>query len=409
MPLFQVNLPTNAMSRVVPMTFKEVDVRERDHLQELLCENPSALEQAIEEKLFIISKEYSNWENCNRRVDLLAIDKGLRSEDSPIVTVNLVVMELKVEEGGGHIELQSIRYAAMLSNMNFDAVVQAYEKFSNKTFDVAKSELLKFLQEPELEQDSELEQDTEPRKNLAFEHVLVSKKPRIILIAPSFNPEITTAVLWLNECGLDIQCVEATPYEIQSELYVGLEALIPLPEAKEYIVQRREKSQKEESAISRREGRDTGYFFMNTGDGSNEGRSWKDCYKYGFMIAGGGEKWQSNIKRLKVGNKVCAYLSGHGYVGIGDVIAEAVPQRDFIPAGQSKLLTDLPLQAKPQPDRLNDELKCDWCVGVRWIHKLKEENAVPKIKAPPSAFQAIKQQTFVDKLLEAFKRAADTK
>ena len=47
-------------------------------------------------------------------------------------------------------ELQSIRYAGMLSNMNFNAVVETYEKFSKKTTAEAQSELLKFLEDPKI-------------------------------------------------------------------------------------------------------------------------------------------------------------------------------------------------------------------------------------------------------------------
>src|SRR5208282_5313931 len=114
MPLFQMNLKDGKMILVPPRRFDEVDVKERGGLQKLLRDNPAALEQAVEEKLLIICEEYSNWKESERRVDLLALDKGKYNEDSSTVTVNLVVIELKVAEGGVRMELQSIRYAAML-------------------------------------------------------------------------------------------------------------------------------------------------------------------------------------------------------------------------------------------------------------------------------------------------------
>ena len=88
---------------------------------------------------------------------------------------------------------------------------------------------------------------------------------------------------------------------------------------------------------------------MNTGDdGSNDGRSWEDCRKYGFMVAGGGKQWINDVKKLKVGDKLFAYLSGHGYVGLGDVTAEAVPFNDFVPSGSNQPLPNLPLTAECQ-------------------------------------------------------------
>ncbi|VEB50939.1 membrane protein [Salmonella enterica subsp. enterica] len=57
----------------------------------------------------VISEEFSDWEDSRRRIDLLAIDKQ----------ANLVVIELKRDEIGAHMELQALRYAAMISTMSF--------------------------------------------------------------------------------------------------------------------------------------------------------------------------------------------------------------------------------------------------------------------------------------------------
>ena len=62
--------------------------------------------------LLVIAEEYGEWEDARRRIDLLALDKQRR----------LVVIELKRTETGGHMELQAIRYAAMVSAMTFEQV-----------------------------------------------------------------------------------------------------------------------------------------------------------------------------------------------------------------------------------------------------------------------------------------------
>lgn len=70
---------------------------------------------------------------------------------------------------------------------------------------------------------------------------LTNKQPRIILAASSFdNQELTSAVLWLRNFGLDITCVELLPYKMpseQGELVLVPRILIPLPETKNYQVQ----------------------------------------------------------------------------------------------------------------------------------------------------------------------------
>lgn len=167
----------------------------------------------------IIAEEFGNWEDSKRRIDLLALDKN----------ANLVVIELKRVEDAGQSELQAIRYAAMVSTMDFEAVVNAYEEFLTKLTkpeeDVnnARSDIKKFLA---------LEDD---------EEVLISNTPHIILIAPSFSQEITTTVLWLNEQGIDIRCIKLKLYEINNEIFLNIEQIIPLSSAQDYQVKSREK------------------------------------------------------------------------------------------------------------------------------------------------------------------------
>jgi hypothetical protein len=58
----------------------------------------------------VIAEEFSEWEDSRRRIDLLGGDRD----------GNLVVIELKRTEDGGHMELQAIRYAAMVSALTME-------------------------------------------------------------------------------------------------------------------------------------------------------------------------------------------------------------------------------------------------------------------------------------------------
>lgn len=64
-------------------------------------------------------------------------------------------------------------------------------------------------------------------------------------MSPDFSKEITTAVIWLNERGLDIRCVRVRPYKYADRVLVDIQQVLPLPEAQEYQVRIREKAQKE--------------------------------------------------------------------------------------------------------------------------------------------------------------------
>jgi hypothetical protein len=63
--------------------------------------------------LYVQTEEFGEWEDSRRRIDLLAIDQQ----------ANLVVIELKRTTDGGHMELQAIRYASMISAMTFERAV----------------------------------------------------------------------------------------------------------------------------------------------------------------------------------------------------------------------------------------------------------------------------------------------
>ena len=66
------------------------------------------------------------------------------------------------------------------------------------------------------------------------------------MVAKEFHSEVVSAVLWLRESEIDIECIRLTPYfDQKGELFINPEIIIPLPEAKDYI-QKKESKQKEQ-------------------------------------------------------------------------------------------------------------------------------------------------------------------
>ena len=215
MALFEI---TEGGLKLVPEeSFSDAGFKERQDLQQWLRMHPAA----FDEPLLIISEEYCEWEDSKRRIDLLAIDEE----------ANLVVIELKRTEDGGHMDLQAIRYAAMISAMGFEDVVQAYSDYLQKhqpsEKENARQLILSFLG---MENDSD-------------EVVAVSTTPRILLVSANFSPEITTTVLWLIDCGLNIRCLQVVPYKIGDKHLIDLRQVIPLKQASEYQVRLRKKGE----------------------------------------------------------------------------------------------------------------------------------------------------------------------
>src|SRR5208282_23014 len=126
-----------------------------------------------------------------------------------------------------HMELQAIRYAAMVSTMTFDKAVDVYTNFLRKTGSTtdARKSLLGFL-DWQVSGDGQFAQDV-----------------RIVLVSAAFSKELTTAVMWLNERDLDIRCVRINPYTDNGRLLIDVQQVIPLPEAVDYQIRIREKEQ----------------------------------------------------------------------------------------------------------------------------------------------------------------------
>lgn len=225
MPLHKIDKERNKLIPVIPTTYAIERWRERDDLQPLLRDNPEVLDPDI----LIVAEEFNDWQGSSRRIDLLGLDK----EGS------LVVIELKREEDGGHMELQAVRYAAMVSSMDFDAVVRAYAAHLAKhgaDATLAPQAIGAFLGVGDAD---------EP---------VITNIPRIILVAPNFSREITTTVLWLNDQGLGIRCIAANLYKIQEDYYLQIDQVIPLPAAADYQFKMREKTMKAErdATVTRR-------------------------------------------------------------------------------------------------------------------------------------------------------------
>lgn len=112
--------------------------------------------------------------------------------------------------------------------------------------------------------------------------------------------------------------------------------------------------------------------YFNVGDGKH--RCWEDNVKYCYLGAGQRKPFRDAIKRLHPGDIVVARLNAVGYVGIGWVMSEATPARDFrVPKfalnehDRGKLLIDLGLRTAIA-DNLNDDVRCEYMVAVEWIN-----------------------------------------
>ena len=192
-------------------------IRETSFVQERIMEDPDlryilrSQPEVIEEGLFVLSEEFSgHWRGSGRSIDLLGLDSNGR----------LVVIELKRTSTADHAELQAIRYAAMVSVLTSEDIVEAHRAFMNKW---------------------RIEGDAEERiqahlSGTSFDDIY-TESPRVVLVSEGFSKELTTSVLWLNDNGLDITCIQLQPYRNGKELLVESSQIVPVPGTEDLLVQ----------------------------------------------------------------------------------------------------------------------------------------------------------------------------
>jgi len=201
------------MSPLPATSFGKQGIFERQDLQAAL-RNDIAI---LDDNLLVIAEEYGEFEDSKRRIDLLCVD----------TTGALVVIELKRTDDGGHMELQALRYAAMVSTLTFQDVIEIFGRFLRSHGFTAQDAEGTLLQHFGIQ---------------AREDIDLSPDVRIVLVSEGFSKEITTTVLWLNENHqTDIRCFRIKPYNNGADVLIDLSQIIPLPEAKDYWIRRQKR------------------------------------------------------------------------------------------------------------------------------------------------------------------------
>jgi hypothetical protein len=218
--MYKINKTTNNVVRLEQRLFKELKIKERDHLQEWIAKNP----EMLGEELLIIQKEFDGFNDTNERLDLLALDKD----------GGLVIIENKLDDTGRDVVWQALKYTSYCSTLTTSQIIKLYQDYLNKwqNGEDAKQNITDFLER----EDDEL--------------LLNRNDQRIIFVANNYRKEVTSTVLWLLKHDIQIQCFRATPYSMGEELFLQVEQIIPLPETKEFMIDAQEK-QKEETQKSK--------------------------------------------------------------------------------------------------------------------------------------------------------------
>lgn len=211
--MFVVDRDLNKIDKIEKKTFKELGIREREHLQEWIATNADCLD----EELLIIQKEIDGFDETKERLDLLGLDRE----------GNLVIIENKLDDSGRDVVWQALKYASYCQTLTKEQIGEIYQSY---------------LEKNSLEGNAE-ELIEEFFNGQPFQEIPLNESDqRIILVSGEYRKEVTSTVLWLLDRGIKIQCFKVSPYEFQNKILLDIEQIIPMKEAEEFIIKMADKT-----------------------------------------------------------------------------------------------------------------------------------------------------------------------
>ncbi len=216
-----IDLGTREVTELAEVELSEIGIKERQDLQRWVEDHP----EMIGTDLLLITTEFDRWElkqsKVADRLDVLFLD----SDGHPLVA------ELKRGEATDTTELQALKYAAYCSSLRTEELAEEYAAYHDVSLEAAREAIVEHA--PSLA-------DGEPGT------------VRIQLLAGRFGPAVTSVVLWLNDFGLDIGCIELKVRRLSGEeAMLVARQILPPPEAADFLVRRRKREEAEEEKEAR--------------------------------------------------------------------------------------------------------------------------------------------------------------
>lgn len=264
------------------------------------------------------------------RIDLLGMD----SEG------NVILFELKKGRTPRDVIAQALDYATWIKDLTYNDLTQ-----------IAKNYLKTSLQEAFYN-----------RFDVSLPAEL-NKAHSIVIVASELDDSSERIIQYLSsQYKININCIFFNFFTDDTNEFLGRSWLMD----PEQVSERSETKKKEPWS---------GLYFVNVGEGPH--RSWLDCRKYGFISAGQGVKYSSAVKRLKIGDKLLAYIKGRGYVGYGEVVSTAVMAKDF-KLSDGEQLNNVTLEQDGIFENKDNPELADWTVGIKWFKTFPKEEAIWK-------------------------------
>lgn len=220
------------------ISLADAGLRERDHLQEWVIANPHVLGMGTK----IVAFEFGSWtghtgEKERDRLDVLALDTD----------GHLVVVELKRDKAPDTVEMQALKYAALVSRFTRDDLDKVHARYLSRA---AKEPVTAEQAAAALDEWAEI---TEGSLRL----------PRLVLMATEFPQTVTATVVFLHQqLGLDVRLLAFQAYRTANDFLLTVSQHYPPPGIEEFVLtpevneaqqakSTRQRRQRETSTVSR--------------------------------------------------------------------------------------------------------------------------------------------------------------
>jgi len=274
------------------------------------------------------------------RIDLLAI-----APDG-----SLVLIELKRDRTPREIVAQALDYAAWVSGLTAERILQIYQRFTGG---------------------SNLDADFQKRFGVLLDEETLNQSHQIILVASELDPSTERIVAYLNARDIAINVLFFQVFQNGNDQLLSRAWLIDPTETQVNAAQ----------TSNSRENREpwNGEFYVSYGPVQN--RSWGDARRYGFISGGGGTWYSQTLKLLQPGDRIWVKIPGTGYVGVGRVLEPVEPVSTFtIPTPEGdRLAMDVLEHGERYREWADDPEHAEYFVRVAWLDSCEANRAFNEV------------------------------
>lgn len=195
-----------------PISLADAGLKERQHLQEWVIAHPQVLGPAVK----IVAFEFGSWigytgEKEKDRLDVLALDSD----------GHLIVVELKRDKAPDTVEMQALKYAALVSRFTREDLDRVHARFLSRQTGTDVTE-------------EQAAAELDAWATITEESL---RLPSIVLMASDFPQTVTATVVFLHQqLSLDIRLLAFQAYRTANDVLVTVSQHYPPPGIEEFVL-----------------------------------------------------------------------------------------------------------------------------------------------------------------------------